>query len=255
MACANASRETLTRVMAIRAFNPYTVCCRMGDFMGLIAGMTLILAHIVSHCNGEMSNLLALQRSSDRAIVERALKGMKAVSEMCEDELAARCAVLLADLLAVEADAAQHESDNENVLIVKVPYIGAIRIARKGITSMTTKETSRTQGLDEAVVIGGIGSLHVARATHERFDPSPDNPSEQSGSTRATSTDYTTNPTPATSNSFLLQQDQMFPDAVANMDDWVLQGADTAFFDILMRGADEQLNGTGVEGWDFGMYT
>lgn len=248
MACVNASREILTRAMAIRAFNPHTVCCRMGDFMGLVAGMTLVLAHLVSHCQGGTNNLLALQRSGDRAIVERALEGMKAVSEMCEDVLAARCAVLLTHLLAVEADAAQDEgyhlhelpangdtyNDNENVLIVKVPYIGAIRIARKGITSMTTKKAPQTQDLHEAVTIGGIGSLHVARTPDDRSDHSSVEPSLHSESTPTIrSNAYTASTTPATMDNLFFQQDQMFPDAVASMDDWVFQGADTAFFSTL----------------------
>jgi len=238
----------------------------MGDFMGLVAGMTLVLAHLVSHCQGEMNNLLALQRSGDRAIVERALEGMKVVSEMCEDVLAARCACLLSHLLAVEADAAQDEgyhlhelsangdsyNDNENVLIVKVPYIGAVRIARKGITSMSTKKTPPAQDLDEVVTIGGIGSVHIAKTPDDSsIDPSP-----QSKSPLTTqSTTYTASTTPATLDNLFFQQDQMFPDAVASMDDWVFQGADTAFFDVLMRGVDSQINGAGVEGWDSSMYT
>lgn len=175
MACVNASREVMIRAIAIRSFNPHTVCCRMGDFMALIAGMTLILAHLVSHCHGEMNNLLALQRSSDRAIVERALEGMKFTSEMCGDMLASRCAALLSQLLAIEADAAQDEGyqmhkpsmagdgleDNQNVLIVNVPYIGAIRIARKGISSVNASKIPHNQVLDEPITVGGIGSLHV----------------------------------------------------------------------------------------------
>jgi len=242
----------------------------MGDFMGLVAGMTLVLAHLVSHCQGQMSNLLALQRSGDRAIVERALEGMKAVSEMCEDVLAARCACLLSHLLAVEADAAQDEgyhlhelsangdsyNDNENVLIIKVPYIGAVRIARKGITSVSTKKTPPAQDLDEVVTIGGIGSVHVAKTPDGRNDHSSVAPSLQSESTHtAQSTAYTASTTPATLDNLFFQQDQMFPDAVASMDDWVFQGADTAFFDVLMRGADSQINGAGIEGWASSMYT
>lgn len=45
---------------------------------------------------------------------------------------------------------------------------------------------------------------------------------------------------------------ELFPDAAAGMDDWVFQGFDTAFFDILMRGEDDQqLHGASDEGSNF----
>jgi hypothetical protein len=47
-----------------------------------------------------------------------------------------------------------------------------------------------------------------------------------------------------------VQQDQMLPAAAAGMDDWVFQGFDTAFFDVLMRGVeDQQIDGVGAEAW------
>lgn len=49
-----------------------------------------------------------------------------------------------------------------------------------------------------------------------------------------------------------MQQDELFPDASASMDDWVFQGLDTAFFDVLMRSTGEQqFNDTSAEVCDF----
>ncbi|EED15466.1 conserved hypothetical protein [Talaromyces stipitatus ATCC 10500] len=69
MACVNASRKILIRQIAIH-------------FVALIAGMTLILAHLVSHSHDEndkfnSDNVLVHQRSSDRVTLEQALECMK----------------------------------------------------------------------------------------------------------------------------------------------------------------------------------
>lgn len=143
MACVNASREILVREIALRTFNPIRACCRMSDFLALIAGMTLVLAHAVSHC-GQAENLLQHSRLGDRATVARALECMRSMPELREDMLAVKCAALLKDLLAIEAAAADQsnyavdvtretneviESDRD-LLIMRVPYIGGIKISK-----------------------------------------------------------------------------------------------------------------------------
>lgn len=51
---------------------------------------------------------------------------------------------------------------------------------------------------------------------------------------------------------FLVQQDEMFPDAAAGINEWTFQRFDTAFFNVVMRGAGTQhLAGGSAEGWDF----
>jgi len=266
IACVNASREILNREIAVRTFNPITACCRMGDFMALIAGMTLILAHIVSHHRKDMDNLLVHQRLGDRATVERALECMKSMSELRGDVLATKCAALLKDLLAVEADASQVQSphgaheqegtnhdieDDRNVLTITMPYAGAIRIAPAGIT-MTRSKISQDQSLHEGVIIGGIGSLRV-NSPGSSDKSNGDSISYPTQAVHAPpSQQHGTNVAQVTSEYFHVQNDQMFPDAAASMDDWVFQGFDTAFFDVLMRGAgDQQLNVASTESWDF----
>jgi hypothetical protein len=266
IACVNASRELLNREIAVRTFNPITACSRIGDFMALIAGMTLMLAHIVSHCHKEIDNLLLHQRLNDRATVERALECMKSMSELRDDVLAAKCALLLQDLLAVEADAAQGQSyrahtlqgtngaqgDDHNVLLINVPYVGTIKIAREGIISMLPSKSAEDRTLHDGVTIGGIGSLHVnsARLPHRETVYGTANVADPQAATarpgRWSSTDQTT------AGELGVQQDQMFPDAAASMDSWVFQGFDTAFFDVLMREAgDQQLDSANTEDWGF----
>jgi len=268
IACVNASREILLRQIAIRTFNSISACCRMGDFLALIAGMTLVLAHLVSHGHKETENLLAHQRLADRATVERTLESMKSMSELHKDVLAAKCAALLKDLLVVEADAARAQNyradkptwingaqeDDCNVLVIKVPYMGATRITRGGITSMAPFKIAQDRDLREVVTIGGIGSLHVNSPRfpeHTYGYDTSDTATRQAAS--AQGVNAIPNPQQATdieqamSGNLFLQQDQVFPDAAASLDDWVFQGFDTAFFDVLMRGAgDQQPNDAGV---------
>lgn len=255
IACANASREILTREIALRTFRQNTAYSRMSDFQALIAGMTLMLAHAVGHCRKQESNPLAHQRPSDRATVERALECMKSMSELHKDVLAVKCARLLKDLLEIEAEAAEGKlqgtnsggEDKHSMLIIVVPYIGAIGIGREGVKCLAPSEADQAHGPNEGVTIGGIGSMHLKSPRlpdHSTGDAGDDTAAKESPITRATDAPSTQlHATHAAiqglSGDFTMQQDQMFPDAAATMDDWVLQGFDTAFFDILMR---EQLS-------------
>jgi hypothetical protein len=42
-----------------------------------------------------------------------------------------------------------------------------------------------------------------------------------------------------------MQQQDMYPDLTAGMNDWIFQGVDTAFFDSLMRGTNNQVSDGG----------
>ncbi|KAJ0422989.1 hypothetical protein BJY00DRAFT_63078 [Aspergillus carlsbadensis] len=256
IACANASREILTRQIAFRTFNPITSCSRMGDFMALIAGMTLMLVHLVSHSQNAMGNALVHQRLGDRATVEQALECMKCMSELQEDVLAARCVGMLRDLLAIEAGAARGLNGpacaGENFLIVKVPYIGAIRIAQEGIRPMTASEVEQHRDINHGVTIGGIGSIEVKSQNNPHYRPGdlaanvPTPANTETGAAGQTSSgplaQDQTNVDQHLSGEYF-SHESMFPDAAAPLDDWVFQGVDSAFFDVLMRGvADSQLN-------------
>ena len=268
IACANASREILIRQIAIRTFNPVTAGCRMGDFVALIAGMTLMLAHILSHCNKGTENLLIHQRFGDRATVERALECMQSMSEQHEDGLTAKCATLLKNLLDIEAGPAEAHSDDSqeddrNVLIVKVPYVGAIKIARGGISIMPF-DTEQEQVAHEGVTIGGFGSIHVSTPRDSRRDS--DHPANvvTPDTTASRATTQVLRPSSARKNGGPVSQgrpgdvftlpEETFPDASADMEEWLFQGLETAFFDVLISGAGEQpLNSTDTEGWNFTM--
>ncbi|KAK4998279.1 hypothetical protein LTR66_002460 [Elasticomyces elasticus] len=258
IACVNASREVLTRETELRMFNPVSACCRMSDFLALIAGMALMLGHITSHCGNEWDRLLAHQRLGDRAIVERTLDCIDPMFDLHGDVLAVRCAALLRDLLIIEEDAArQHnlragqshemkhgQRSQRDILIMRVPYLGSIRISREGVAALPAARIEQVQSLSEGVTIGGIGSVLIGR-------PLSSYPSENHDATNiavlpAAPTSATYDPGQhhlATHNAPVISarspsgSDLMFPDAAASFDDWVFQGVDTAFMETLMRGS------------------
>ena len=118
--------------------------------------------------------MLAHQRLADRETVKRTLGCLQSMSDLHQDVLAVKCVALLGDLLAIEEDAAhgsksQHPqtggtSDTDtgrNVLIMRVPYLGAIQISLNGIANVAPLGTKQDLSFGEGVTIGGIGSLHV----------------------------------------------------------------------------------------------
>jgi hypothetical protein len=247
MACVNASREILTRQIALRTFNPVTACCRMNDFMALIAGMTLMLAHATSHCDEAAGNILAHQRLGDRAMVQRALECITFISELQEDQLAVRCASLLKDLLIIEEGAArkqdqgvnrsrerpENNEDTRDMLITRAPFFGSMKISRGGIVVVAPLRAEHNQSSGD-ISIGGIGSIRVSNPKSNTSTPA-----EQALGAARQQTGIVPEPSHlenATQQDFLTQQDQIFSDIASGFDDWSVLGMDTAFFESLMQG-------------------
>ncbi|KAK5558650.1 hypothetical protein LTR46_002839 [Exophiala xenobiotica] len=274
--CVYASREILTRFNTFRAVTSMQVCCRLADFIALVAGMTLMLAHIDSHRHKKTDNLLAHQRLGDRATVNQALGNMELHSKRTEDMLAARCAVLLQHLLRIEADASQaqkvsldntrrhegHHDDEPKALFITVPYFGGVRIARDGIKFVGTIRTSapHPQDLEAEITIGGIGSVHdIDRVEAKDFvQPSTEVPACASDrvnlppvlpfATQSLPEDMhhgTISESAPVSDAFMaddfMMQQDLYPGVAAGANDWVFQGVDTAFFDSLIMQEGVQL--------------
>jgi hypothetical protein len=148
--CVNASREMLSRFIALRRFNNVACSCRTIDFLALMAAMTLLLAHIDSH-RSETENLLAHQYHSDRAMIEDVQENMKELNRLNSDALSAHSAELLGRLLNIEVQTsdcypqraervsvqeagsgtAPTERNDNAVVSVNIPYFGIIKIARE----------------------------------------------------------------------------------------------------------------------------
>jgi hypothetical protein len=106
MMCVNSSREMLSRFIMFRSFNRIASSFRVIDFLALIAGMTLLLAHLDSHRFPQSDNLLAHQCISDRAMIEQVEENMVEVGRLNSDALSAQAADLLRRLSVIEIQVA-----------------------------------------------------------------------------------------------------------------------------------------------------
>ncbi|KUM63949.1 hypothetical protein ACN42_g3141 [Penicillium freii] len=246
MTYVNASREVLSRFIMFRGYNRNNFCCRTVDFFALMAGITLLLAHLDSHRFSQASNLLAHQYLSDRAMIEQAQVNMKQISRVNGDTLSAQSADLLHKLLAIDSETADGSG---------LP----VRIARQGVVSreMANAQPPLSNGQPYAPMI----SMHNTDSSEATVRDHSSGRFEGNASPRSmTEANYNSvdrvNGPPAqlTSRyqdtvSDTLLQNYQDPGLTAGVDDWAFQGVDMALFDSIMRGLN---NGNSSETRDNG---
>lgn len=174
--CINASHEILSRFVMFHSFNRVAFCCRTIDFFGVMAAMTLLIAHIdehrrrppslassqrSSHHTGLKDNLLAHQRPCDHAHIEKVLEIIEEVSRLDGDDMSVQNYSLFRQLKAIEAEAADetlhndavqvlvtekgpYQSDSSNTVRVSIPYFGVIKIARSGISPVAAETSQKS---------------------------------------------------------------------------------------------------------------
>ncbi|OIW22576.1 hypothetical protein CONLIGDRAFT_215274 [Coniochaeta ligniaria NRRL 30616] len=238
--CVNASREIMKRFIAHRTFNPTSSCSRPVDFWALLAGMTLVLAHLDAHHHRDVTNSLAHQRFSDRAMLDHALERMDVISDSNHDPISQKSAKLLRRLLDVEADAAegtsftarsvrgdvdaQEDKDDGPELRLHIPYLGVIKIARQGPICREHPQRHPVAAPDSTIMF----PPHVSPT-----DQQP--PSYIDTTNHASGYEQSALECPNQDDIGLRSQDGL-PPTTAGVDDWTFQGVDMAFFDSLMRG-------------------
>ncbi|KAI1738410.1 hypothetical protein F4680DRAFT_426060 [Xylaria scruposa] len=146
--CVNSSREVLGRFNALRNFSGTALCCRSVDFLGLVAAITLLLAHIDSDSlrgsRKRAANVMVHQRLGDRAVIECMLEYMGDIGRWNTDLMTQKSADWVRQLLAVEEEAANGQphaieclsqsgdhppnSDKEHAILISIPYFGLIKI-------------------------------------------------------------------------------------------------------------------------------
>lgn len=244
--CVSASREILTRFLALRSFNGFMPSCRIIDFIALMAAMTLLLAHLDCQHLGTR-NLLAHQYHSDRALVEQVQESyQQAGSGFRSDPVSTQSADLLDKLLAVDLasfghatgrvtlhrlETATNEETIKGVVRVPIPYFGMIQIARQNnIEEPTRVENStlfpttschndvtppaeKTAANDPSPV--AFGGAQIAMPSFDMVD-------EDQGDATLDSPEMLVG---------ALYED--FPGLAADTSDWALQGVDLAYFDNL----------------------
>lgn len=181
LACANCSREVLSRFMLLQDFAPESFSCHFAKLLGLMAAITLVLAHlgdIVSVGQGDLSSqvatLLSHQAPSDRAMVQQVLEVMQDLSTTSGDVLWTQRADILCRLLEIEAKRERGESIHVSVRHgnpeieaagpeeVSLPYLGVIRI-------MHENQADPLAGFDEALFSASHDDAWMAQSIDLAF--------------------------------------------------------------------------------------
>ena len=307
--CVNASREVLSRFIAVRSYDHIAYSCRTLDFVTLMAAMTLLLAHLTSQ-HADAENFLAHQYHSDRAMIEQVQESMTEISRLNADALSAQSAELLRRLLSLDgetvdgspcgagggrvsvqlagSETSQPVQDDNAGVSVHIPYFGVIKIARRDMSKdahgpqpddATTNSQAQDVALSQTVNNSSTANTHLfnaepptrcfwfaeprqalaakariltdagygqiedgsmtSKGVSDAFADSQAQPetssSLMSGMNEVNT--HLTSPMHDTLISPLLQQGE-YPSLTASGEDWALQGVDMAFFENLMRSAE-----------------
>ncbi|KAI0188908.1 hypothetical protein EV127DRAFT_433283 [Xylaria flabelliformis] len=164
--CVNSSREILSRLIMFHSFNRIAFSCHTIDFFGLMAAITLLIAHIERNQCGLGSRqrhsasmhmtegLLTHQRPCDRALVEQAQVSMGDACQLTTDATNASCSSLLRRLLVVEEEAYNHSmrqdhsretaclppTNKDATIQLTIPFFGVINITSQAIMPKDTSD-------------------------------------------------------------------------------------------------------------------
>jgi hypothetical protein len=241
------------------SFNRIAFSCRTVDYFGLMAAMTLLIAHLDGHRQllpstseklpgnqAQMSNnVLVHQRPSDRALIEQAHESIKEVSRLDGDSMSIQASSLLQRLMDIEAEAANevtHESKMQepltirtpqsstanNTVRVSIPSFGVIEIDREGIISNNSGDFS-------------VGEIAVEDKQRSQMSDNPDG--NVSMGKRVQLHDMPSQG--PRSGAISVDPAQLLPGypeqgneepMLSAREDWMMPNIDSAFFDNLMRG-------------------
>ncbi|KAI4650777.1 hypothetical protein J4E93_003134 [Alternaria ventricosa] len=244
--CINAAREILTRFVAFHNFRPIsTQSCHTADFFALMAGMTILIAHIDSRRWTDQS-FLVHQRPGDRAMVEQLVEKLALVETQTKDPLTGKSAEQLRNLLLIESDAARGFSHSSESTVnrleegcgeqfqLSIPYFGIIKIGANGITKQwPSSQTSTAAMLDVPSSLNpmGVDDNFASFGRDINGDPSSNLLVPEPGTQHPQSIQP-----PLALSDDIFDTSQYYPGWAAGTDDWALQGVDAAFFESLMGG-------------------
>lgn len=266
--CANASREMLSRFIALRGFDGANYSCRTIDFIALMAAMTLLLAHLDGH-HPETRNLLAHQYHSDRAMIEQVKDYMEEFDRAKSDPLSSQIAEWLARLLAIEAETSQdgelhhattvsmqeaggpdEEGDSHDAVIVKLPCSGVLKIVRNGAKRDVHIEKQKPQVGHEHAALSAEAATPLDAGYERVTEASSTSPSDYYSGQH---TKQMKSPPSLGRESNSLHSFQQglsqFPDLAATGEQWAFQGVDWAFFENFTRHAGLDAFDSGDSEW------
>ncbi|KAI0096417.1 hypothetical protein GGR51DRAFT_31342 [Nemania sp. FL0031] len=142
--CINSSRKILSRIVMFRSFNRIAFSYRMIDYFGLMATVTLLLAHI----KWGRRRLGSHQQHG-------ASMSMGDASRLAADVMIAPCSDLRRRLLAMEEEAYNHSTHQDHPRGTPCPSLSStdatiqLTIPFFGIINVTTKATIPQDNTDE----------------------------------------------------------------------------------------------------------
>ncbi|QIW96759.1 hypothetical protein AMS68_002277 [Peltaster fructicola] len=261
MTCANASREILTRFLALRAFNGIASSCRIIDFIALMAALTLLLSHLHLQASAT-ENFLAHQYHTDRAMIEQVYESMKEAHQFKSDPLSARSADLLGRLMAIDTYEADGFLQNTKVAHIHPgaevhkggdAYTRATNGTNEHAVIPNTEDNDGCPGNDHGISgVPGICSTendnHHLRNSHT-INVYPgvegvENDDEHSVSiqipyfglikiSRNANLNLSSSRVPPVPD-YVAPQD-VYPGLAADLEDWAFQGVDLALLDTIMQ--------------------
>lgn len=123
LSCVNSSREILSRFILLRDCDWKVSTCQFPYFLGLMAAITLVIAHLggcesprsedTDDISSHVDGLLSQEALSDRAMMEQALETMQLINASSKDDITLRCADVLRRLLDIEAKNRAHRSQQD----------------------------------------------------------------------------------------------------------------------------------------------
>ncbi|GJC87222.1 dehydrocurvularin biosynthesis regulator [Colletotrichum liriopes] len=265
MACVDASREVLARVLSIRNAQGVSNIPNVAEFSALIAAMTLLLAHIDARRRDRGKDVLAHQRHTDRDKVEEVLEHMHDGSSKSTDMLSMKSTDVLESLLAIEANAAwgstfttslsstlapvsggvgeTETGDSRDVLQLKIPCYGTVTIspdAPPPCEPWVSSDRAQKWASQERGTLGNAASLDPSVLTG--VDPE-DEIAASIGEPRRPVTQSSSLPMDHNADPRWLfelgNSRTMGPVNSSGLDEPPFQGADAAFFDSMIRGFEE----------------
>jgi hypothetical protein len=233
----NASRDLLTRYVTFRNASTQSLWyCRGIDLLAFIASVVICLGHILSNTFTPSSSgcdflsFLSHQRLTDRGLLESVLETMRMISEGREDKMALKIVSILQPLLVVESKAAvgiqfelcfsntdteepsidtQHSIEQISSLRIHVPCSGVLRISPRSLSDIHSTPVAQT--LD-------ILNTSVPPNDQSAFSDLQDSELELQVSPNGFNID---------------------------LNDWALEGVDSAFFSSLLNDTNHDIEPAG----------
>ncbi|EEU34805.1 uncharacterized protein NECHADRAFT_73198 [Fusarium vanettenii 77-13-4] len=219
--CTSSSRNVLERFRAFRNLNDSAFSCRHVDYTALVAAMTLLVSHAQHGESRDPANDESIHRSADEARITAVKDRMKDLAYLNSDKLFEESSDIIDRLLPLltspESESPSPPSLNYQLIELRIPYFGTIKIATPPAQLRPvheTKEAQRVEPLelrtdkDAKTQTVSTESSHLASSDMEPVVPIHFHPENDQNSFSAT-------------------------DITAGADAWPLQGIDATYWALL----------------------